>query len=504
MEEKRLKKLTERPAVIVILGHIDHGKSTLLDYIRKENVVEKEAGGITQHLGAYEVIHKNQENNDKKITFLDTPGHEAFQKMRLCGTEVADIAVLIVSAEDGVKAQTLEGLTCIKESGIPYIIAINKIDKPNADIERTKQSLLENEIYLEGLGGDVPWVPISAKTGKGIPELLDMMLLMVELEELSTDPSRPAEGVVIEAHLDPKKGIAATLLIKQGVLSTGSYVVAEDTYSPVRIMEDFTGSQMQEASASSPVQVIGFNNTPRIGATFITVATKKEAEKLAVTKSGTETAKEAAEEEEETAEEVTVIPIIIKADVAGSLDAIEHELAKIKKERARIKIVRKSIGVISENDAKLASGDSDTIIIGFNVSVDARARGIITRFNITTETFDIIYKLSEWLESTIEKRIPEIEIEEVSGQAKILKIFSKTKDKQVVGGRVEQGEITSGSQIRIIRHDSEIGRGKIIGLQQQKAAVERVTEGGEFGAQIQSKIDIAAADSIECLVMVKK
>ncbi|HJL55587.1 MAG TPA: GTP-binding protein, partial [Candidatus Paceibacterota bacterium] len=268
-KEKTDKKIV-RPPVIVVMGHIDHGKSALLDYIRKTNIVESEHGGITQHLSAYEVTHK-----ERKITFLDTPGHEAFKKMRFRGAEVADIAVLVVSAEEGVKAQTLEALKSIRENKIPFIVAINKIDKPSADVEKTKQNILENEIYLEGLGGNVPFTPISAKTGEGIPELLDMMLLVADLEELSGNSEGQASGIVIESHLDQKKGISTTLIIKDGILKIGSFIVAGDALSPVRIMEDFHGEQIKEAVFSSPVKVVGFSKIPVVGSSFETFKSKK-------------------------------------------------------------------------------------------------------------------------------------------------------------------------------------------------------------------------------------
>ncbi|MCK5591056.1 MAG: GTP-binding protein, partial [Candidatus Pacebacteria bacterium] len=268
----------ERPPIIVIMGHIDHGKSALLDYIRKSNVVEGEAGGITQHTSAYEVEHTTKEGDIKKITFLDTPGHEAFSDMRSRGAVVADIAILVVSAEDGVKTQTLEALRAIKDADIPYIIAINKIDKPGADIEKTKNSLSENEIYIEGYGGDIPVQPISAKTGEGIPEILDMMLLVAEMAELKGETGKRAEGIVIESKVDPQKGISATLVITNGKLERGMYVVAEDVVAPVRIFENFSGKTINEAQFSSPVTIIGWNKIPSVGSSFVSFSKKKDAE----------------------------------------------------------------------------------------------------------------------------------------------------------------------------------------------------------------------------------
>jgi translation initiation factor IF-2 len=260
------------------MGHIDHGKSTLLDYIRNTKVADSEAGGITQHLSAYEVEHTLATGKTKKITFLDTPGHEAFQHLRSRGSKAADIAILVVSAEDGVKPQTLEALAAIQEAAIPYIVAITKIDKPNANIERVKNSLLENGIYLEGLGGNIAYVPISSKSGDGIPALLDLLLLAAELEELTGDATKTAEGIIIESHRDPKKGISATLIIKNGTLKSGTFVIAGRAMAPLRLIQDFKGKQIKEATFSSPVTVVGWNDIPPVGEIFVCIASKKEAE----------------------------------------------------------------------------------------------------------------------------------------------------------------------------------------------------------------------------------
>jgi len=282
MAKKKAKvepNVIKRPPVVVIMGHIDHGKSTLLDYIRNSNVVEGEAGGITQHLSAYVVEHKTKEGESGKITFLDTPGHAAFQQMRLRGADVADVAILIVSAEDGVKPQTLEALESIKAADIPYIVAINKIDKPGADVPKTQASLVENQIYIEGMGGDIPWAPISAKSGDGVDDLLDLVVLAADLAELKGDTNVPATGTVIEGYLDDKRGTTATLIINNGTLKSGQCVVSGNTYAPVRIMEDFNGNSIKEASLSEPVGIVGFSEVPEVGSDFVTVENKKAAEK---------------------------------------------------------------------------------------------------------------------------------------------------------------------------------------------------------------------------------
>jgi len=496
------------------MGHVDHGKSALLDYIRKTNVVASEAGGITQHIRAYEVEHTSKEGLVQKITFLDTPGHESFSKMRARGSRVADIAVLVVSAEEGVKTQTLEAYNAIIKSEIPVIVAINKIDKPEANVDRTKTNLLEKEIYLEGVGGDIPWVAISAKTGEGIDDLLDMMFLVADLAELTGDTSKPAEGVVIESHLDTKKGISASLLIKDGSIKKGDFVQAGESVAPVRIMEDFRGEGINEAQFSSPIYIIGFNMVPQAGEPFKVHSSKKEAEaaafaykaqykKDAEKKDGAKTTieiKPIAEDEDT----VKTVPLILRADVVGSLEAIEHEIDKIHHERVVIKIVQKNVGAVSEGDIKLAQSNAETLIIGFNVSVDSRAKDLATRSNIEVHSFDIIYKLAEWLEEEIKKRAPKIEVEEITGSATLLKIFSKHKDKQVVGGVVDSGSIKTGTTVNISRRGNQVGIGIITSLQQQKIASKEVEEGGQFGAQIDTRIELAPQDTIESFIIVKK
>lgn len=504
MKKTTTSSIVPRPPIIVIMGHIDHGKSSLLDYIRKSNVVEGEAGGITQHLSAYEVEHKRKDNlSADRITFLDTPGHEAFSKMRARGANVADIAILVVSAEDGVKEQTKEALRSIKEAGVPYIVAINKIDKPNANIERTKQNLAENEIYLEGFGGDVPFVPISAKLGTGVPELLDMMLLVAEMENLTGDTSLAAEGIVVESHIDTKRGTSATLIITNGTLRKGMFILAEESMAPVRAIENFLGKQVSEATFSSPIQITGFDAIPAVGSTFRAYTNKKDAE-VAQLMLREARSKEKVKEVARTiplANDALVVPIVLKSDVAGTLEAIEKELAKIERERVVIKIIAKGVGTIGENDAKLASGSSDAIILGFHTKVERGAQDIAERFGITIKTFDIIYKLSEWLNEELDRRTPKVMGEETVGTAKILKIFSATKHKQVIGGKVLTGALEVGAQVKIMRRDVEIGRGKIEGLQAQKLATKKVDEGNECGMMVDAKMEIAGGDVLEAFVM---
>ncbi|OHA83357.1 MAG: translation initiation factor IF-2 [Candidatus Yonathbacteria bacterium RIFCSPLOWO2_01_FULL_47_33b] len=495
-----------RPPIVVIMGHIDHGKSSLLDYIRKSNVVAGEAGGITQHLSAYEVNHPVKEGVANRITFLDTPGHQAFSKMRSRGAGVADIAILVVSAEDGVKEQTKEALKAIKEAGIPYIVAINKIDKPNANIERTKQNLAENEIYLEGFGGDVPFVPISAKVGTGVSDLLDMLLLVAEMENLTGDTTVLARGVVVESHVVPSRGISATLIITNGTLKKGTFIVAEESLTPVRVIENFLGKQVPEATFSSPIQITGFDSLPPVGASFRAYATKKEAEAAQATLRESR-AKKGVQDIVRTvplADDALIIPVIIKTDVAGTLEAIEKELGKIERERIAIKVIAKGVGTIGENDAKLASGSESAIILGFHTKVDRNAVDIAERFGVTIKTFDIIYELTDWMNKELDLRTPKVLGEEIVGSLKVLKTFSAMKHKQVIGGKVVSGTLELNAQVKIMRRETEIGRGKVIELQAQKLATKKVEEGNECGLMVESKIEIAAGDILEAFVMNEK
>jgi len=490
-KKKAIKSnIIKRPPVVVIMGHIDHGKSTLLDYIRSSNVVDGEAGGITQHLSAYAVDHKTKEGVEGKITFLDTPGHAAFQEMRLRGADVADIAVLIVSAEDGVKPQTLEALKSIQAADIPFIVAINKIDKSGADIPKTQASLVENEIYIEGMGGDIPWIGISAKSGEGIDDLLDLVVLAADLAELTGDTGSSATGTVIEGFMDKKRGNTATLIIKNGTLSGGSFVVSGTSYAPVRIMENFLGKTIKEATLSEPVGIVGFNEIPEAGAEFSVVATKKEAEKLV-----TERLNRPKEEKFERTS-LPIVPIMIKADVLGTIDAIKYELDKFESDRVAIRVIEASVGDITAADVQNVSATEDAIIVGFNVKADRAATELAERLEVEIDSFSIIYELSEWLNTALKNRTPKKEEEVTTGKAKILVYFSTQKNTHVLGGRLDEGAIKKGQGIRILRRDIEVGKGKLTNLQHAKQDVDSVSD-GEFGMEIESKTTLAPGDYIE-------
>lgn len=502
-----------RPPIVAVVGHIDHGKSTLLDYIRQSNVVEGEAGGITQHLSAYQATHENA-SGKHLITFLDTPGHAAFVGMRSRGLEVADVAILVVSAEEGVKPQTVEALNLIQSATIPYIVAFTKIDKPGANIERAKMSMLEHQIFLEGLGGDVAWVGVSGKSGEGIPELLDLILLAAELEEVTGDASKPGEGLIIEAHTDMKRGNTATLIVLNGSVTAGSYIVAGACTAPVRIMENFLGKPIKEAGPSDPIRIVGFSPLPAVGTRFVVVSSKKEAEAKALENQSSaqrSTALRAGAprltvESQGAAPETqsVVLPLIIKTDVAGTGEAVEHELAKMPKlENLEVRVVLRSVGAISEGDIKMLAGSATPgIVVGFNVKVDAAARELAERQGVTIQTFDIIYKLTEWLTEVLEQRRPRQEVEKILGAAKVLKFFSAQSGKVVLGARVEEGALSEGAEVRIMRREVDIGRGKIVSLQTGKTPQKKVEEGQEFGSMIKTEALPAAGDRLEVVTKV--
>lgn len=478
-----------RPPIVAVMGHIDHGKSSLLDYIRKANVTASEAGGITQHVSAYEAVHE-YEGANRHITFLDTPGHEAFRALRARGAAVADVAILVIAAEEGVKPQTLEAYQAAVEAGTPIVVAFTKIDKSGADIERAKVSALESGIYLEGLGGSISYTGVSSKTGEGVPELLDLVLLTADLHELTGDPEVPGEGFVLESSQDPKQGMAATLIIKTGSVATGSFVVAGVATAPVRFIEDFAGSRIAKAGPSQPIRISGWSSLPGAGTPFVVVASKKEAEKLALlNKDETKVAQTGPEEGK------TELPLIVKADVSGSLEAIAHELAKIAHERVSIRIISEGIGAVSEGDVKTALAGGGKII-GFNVSIDSTARDLAERTNIPINTFTIIYDLKECVEKLVSERAPRVSVEEVLGEAKVLKTFNVSGGKAVLGAKWVAGTISVNDLVKIDRRGIDLGKGRITNMQMARSDISELHVEGEFGMQIESKVEIAQGDTI--------
>jgi translation initiation factor IF-2 len=491
--------LTPRPPIVAVMGHIDHGKSSLLDYIRKAKVTEGEVGGITQHVSAYEAEHEH-EGSVRKITFLDTPGHEAFRALRARGAQAADVAILVVAADDGVKPQTLEAYHAIQEAGTPFVVAFTKIDKNGADIEKAKYAVLEHGIYLEGLGGSISYVGISSKTGEGIPELLDLVLLTSDFAELTTDDSLPASGFVLESSQDPKQGMDATLILKAGTLSVGDFVIAGSAMVPVRFIENFAGARIKTATASQPVRVAGWSVLPPAGTPFVSTATKKEAEKIVTLPERASLRLSTLTTEEKGK---TLLPLIIKADATGSIAAIKHELNKITHERVIIRIISEGLGAVSESDVKTAQAGGATVI-AFTVSTDGSARELAERAGVGIETFSIIYDLAERVAKLVVARAPRITEEEILGQAKILKVFSVAGVKHVLGARWESGALTLGDLVKVDRRGIPLGTMKLTNLQQVRQDVKEIHVEGEFGLQLEGKVEIAAGDTIQTYKMTEK
>ena len=502
-KKKIEEKIINRAPVVAVMGHIDHGKSTLLDYIRKENTVDREAGGITQHVAGYEVEH-----DGKKIVFIDTPGHEAFASARSRGANIADIAILVVSAEDGVKEQTLGALKFIQDSKIPFIVAINKIDKPNADVQRTKNSLLENGIYLEGMGGDIPFVEVSAKEGTNVDKLLDLIILTAEVEDLKTDLAKLGSGYVLESKIDPKRGISATLILKDGSLKTGQFVVSGKASSPIRILEDFNSKKINSAEATSVVIVTGFDNTPQAGDSFIVLENKKEAQKYIDELKELEEIQRQEEEKNiplrRRKNTKHIFPLIIKGDVQGSVDAIIHQLEKIKNDRSEFKVVYSDIGAIGEKEMKILAGDKKGVIVGFNVKVERNTEFQAQQLGIDIKTFNIIYELEDYLKEKLEELTPKELVEEKIGEIKILKVFSWNKNQGVIGGEVLDGELTKDAKLKLSRRNIFLGDVKILNLQRGKQTIDKVEKEEQFGLMVESEYEIIEGDVLEVFKIVEK
>ncbi|HLN19140.1 MAG TPA: translation initiation factor IF-2 [Patescibacteria group bacterium] len=496
-EKESGEHLKKRPPVVTILGHVDHGKTTLLDTIRKANVVAKEAGGITQHISAYQVKKKGQ-----LITFVDTPGHEAFSSMRERGVSLADIAVLVVAADDGVRPQTKEVIEYLLAKKIPTVVAINKIDKPGINIQRVKQELGENGILLEDWGGDVLSAKISAKQNIGIDELLDNILLLDEVEEFKADYSRDALGVVLESHLDPQKGPIATVLVKTGILKEGQDIIAGETYGRVRRIEDFTGKKISQAPPSSPVSVIGLHDTPNTNDILQVVSAKSAKSKVAEIKS-----LHASEERDMVTaqrisksisdENIKKLNVIIKSDVHGSLEAIEQILGEIKSDEVAIDYISTGIGHITESDVRLAAS-TNSLIYGFGVDITPVAKRMAENSNVEVKIFSIIYQLIEDIKNRLIDMLPPEIVRTDYGKMKILALFKTGKKDMIVGGRVTTGKFVNGCNLEIIRNDEVIGHGKLENLQQNKINVPECDRDNECGITFLGETKIKEGDTLVC------
>ena len=493
-----------RAPIVTIMGHVDHGKTTLLDKIRNANVVAGEAGGITQHIGAYQVTIPTG-----KITFLDTPGHAAFTKMRARGAQVTDIVVLMVAADDGVMPQTIEAINHAKAADVPIIVAINKIDKENADVQRTMSQLSEHELVPESWGGDTICVEMSAQQNLGVDDLLEQLLVVSELEELTANPTGRAKGAVLEANLDVGRGPVATILIDKGTLKVGDPIVAGGAWGRVRAMIDSTGKQVKEAGPSTPVQVLGLSSVPNAGDEFRvapdektarTVGEAREQRSRLTNQRGDARVQRGVKLEDIFSQiqagEVATLNLVLKADVQGSLEAVTESLRRLERETVKLAFVHRAVGGITENDITLAAATNATII-GFNVRPDRKARDLAAAEHVEIRTYEIIYKLLEDIERAMVGLLaPEFE-EVVTGEAEVREVFKVPKIGSIAGCQVRTGVITRGSKVRFIREGVIIWKGAISSLRRFKDDVREVREGFECGIGLTDFQDLKGGDLIE-------
>ncbi len=492
MNQKEDQKLKPRPPVVVILGHVDHGKTSLLLAIRKMNVPSEKPGGvITQHIGAYQI------NKDgKKITFIDTPGHEAFSAMRSRGAKVADIAVLTVDSAEGVKAQTKEAILHIKKFEIPMIIAVNKIDKSEADPEKVKRELAKEDILTESMGGKIPSVEVSAKTGKGIEDLLEVILLVAEMEDFKADIEKPAEGVVIESHLDSQRGPIATLILNQGKLKPGQVVGTSTAFGKIKNLEDFQGSSISEAFPSQPVIILGFEDIPRVG-DQVKVFSDLESAKTNLKNEERDLKENIIREDQK------VLNLILKADVLGSLEAIRDILENLPQEKVALRILKSEVGEVTESDIKTAI-QAKAKILSFRVKTNQIARMLAEREKVRIMQFEVVYDLVEGVRNYME-RLLEPEIERINlGKMKVLEVFLVEKNRQIVGGRVTEGQLKKRALIEIERENEVVGRGKLINLQRNKKDAESVSKGEECGVLYEGNVKIEKDDILTMYIEEKR
>ncbi|MDY3762694.1 MAG: translation initiation factor IF-2 [Candidatus Ventricola sp.] len=496
--------LITRPPVVTIMGHVDHGKTSLLDYIRKTKVTAGEAGGITQHIGAY-----TASVDGRQITFLDTPGHEAFTAMRARGTQATDIAILVVAADDGVMPQTVESINHAKAAKCPVIVAINKIDKPAADPDAVKQELTRYELVPEEWGGDTIMVPVSAKTGEGVDELLENVLLLADVLELKANPDRKARGVIIEAKLDHSRGAVATALVQNGTLHVGDMVVAGNAYGRVRAMISSRGERLKNALPSTPVEIIGFGGVPEAGDEFMAVADEKLARQVVEERAAKARASMVKSTSASTLEdlyskleegEVKDLNIIIKADVQGSVEAVKQSLEKLSNNEVHVRTIHSGVGAVTENDVMLAGIDG-AIIIGFNVRPDAKAREAANRDGIDIRYYRVIYQAIEDIEKAMKGLLAPEFRENVLGHAEVRNVFKITGVGIVAGSYVTDGLIQRNAQVRLLRDNVVVYEGKLTSLQRFKDAVKEVKDGYECGVCLENYTDIKEGDVIECFVM---
>ena len=504
-EEEDESKMVPRPPVVCVMGHVDHGKTSILDAIRKTSVTSGEAGGITQHIGAYVV-----EVNGQKITFLDTPGHEAFTAMRLRGAQSTDIAILVVAADDGVMPQTIEAINHAKAAEIDIIVAINKIDKPSANIDRVKQELTEYGLIAEDWGGTTIMVPVSAHTGEGLQDLLDMILLDAEVKELKANPNRKGRGLILEAQLDKGRGPVATVLVQKGTLNVGDNVTVGTAFGKIRAMIDDKGRRVKKAGPSTPVEILGLNEVPQAGEVFIATDTEKEARAMAETFIATKREKMLADTKSKLsldglfdqiqAGQIKDLNIIVKADVQGSVEAVKQSLAKLSNDEVAVKVIHGGVGAINESDVTLASA-SNAIIIGFNVRPDNQAKIIAEQEKVDLRLYRVIYNAIEDIEAAMKGMLEPTFEEKIIGHAEVRQTYKVSGVGTIIGGYVQDGKIVRNCKVRLLRDNVVIHEGELASLKRFKDDVKEVNSGYECGMSFEKYNDIKEGDQIEAFVM---
>jgi translation initiation factor IF-2 len=494
--------LSERPPVVTIMGHVDHGKTSLLDAIRETQVAAGEAGGITQHIGAYQVEH-----DGRTISFLDTPGHAAFTAMRARGANVTDLAVIVVAADDGVMPQTNEAIDHAKAAGVPIMIAVNKIDKPDAQPDRVRNELAGQELTPEDWGGDTVYVDVSAKTQEGLDKLLEMIVLVSELEELKANPDAEASGTVIESNLDPGRGPVVTVLVQRGTLRVGDALTSGSTWGRVRAMQDFTGARVEEAHPGDPVEVLGFDGVSEAGEQVRVVENDREARRLANERAHRLKTESLARQQarrvtldevfsKATAGEVKELNIVLKADVSGSVEALQDEIAKVPQDQVAVNVIHSATGGINESDVMLAAA-SDAIVIGFNVRPLAEARRAAEAEGVEIRTYSVIYKVTEDLRAAMEGLLEPEEVEERVGEAEVKQTFRASRVGNIAGCQVTEGKVTRDSQVRLVREGTVIWTGRVGSLRRFKDNVQEVEEGLECGIVLEGYGDVKVDDVLE-------
>ncbi|MGP1597387.1 translation initiation factor IF-2 [Peptoanaerobacter stomatis] len=504
IQEDSEEDLELRPPIVTVMGHVDHGKTSLLDAIRKTKVTDKEAGGITQHIGASEVYI-----NGKKVVFLDTPGHEAFTQMRLRGAQVTDIAILVVAADDGIMPQTIEAISHAKAADIPIIVAINKIDKPTANIEKVRQELSNNGLLVEDWGGDIIDVPVSAKKGQNLDKLLEMVLLVAEMEELKANPNRPAVGTVIESNLDKGRGPVATVIVSNGTLKVGDPVIAGTAYGKIRALVNDKGQRVKKATPSTPVEILGLNEVPMAGDQFVVMPSEKAARTIGEKRRIKQRDEQMKATSKITLEdlfdkmqegEVKELDIVLKADVQGSLEAIRQSIEKISNEQVQLKVIHSGVGAVADSDIMLASA-SNAIVIGFNVRPTSSAIAMAEREQVDMRTYRIIYELIEDIEKAMKGMLDPEYKEVVIGQAEVRETFKVSGVGTIAGSYVTEGKVTRSSKARLVRNGIVIYDGEVASIRRFKDDVKEVARGYECGITLANFNDIKEQDIIEAYEM---